>query len=379
MDNMIPIVLALSSVNQQGKESSVTTSSGAGLAKARELARFVSEVEERLRLAMQLGRMYAFEWIPGSDTVFRAGDPELIASLWRTSEDTGNHFLSQVHPDDRDRFHRVARELTEERPNYEISYRFIHDNGSVIWLHERGQGFYNSRGNLRRVVGLTAEVTKSKEAEESLRQMSGRLLSAQEDERQRIARELHDDIGQDLAVLLARAQKAMTGCTDQALLDQMEQLYANTRQIGRKVSRLSHQLHASELDYIGLAPSLEMLCRDLSQDAPFELTCSCKDVPASLDRNASVALYRVAQEALHNVVKHAAASHVEVELLADNNALVLRIKDDGRGFDPQAIEPVGLGLNSMRERMNLVGGTFTVLSTLGKGTTIEARVRVPWR
>ena len=354
----------------------MTMSSGKGLAKARELARFVSEVEERLYLAMQLGRMYAFEWNHASDTVLRAGDPELIASLWGRSTDTGDRFLSRVHPDDRDRFHHVACELTEERPSYEVSYRFIHENGSVIWLHERGQGFYNSRGQLVRVVGLTAEITKSKEAEESLRLMGGRLLSAQEEERQRIARELHDDIGQDLAVLIVRTQKVIESCSDEALRDSIEQLHANARLISEKVRRLSHELHASELDYIGLATSLEMLCRDVSQNAPFDLTCSCKEIPAPLDRNVSVALYRVAQESLHNIVKHAAAARVEVELLCADTTLILRVKDDGHGFDPDSVRPTGLGLISMRERMNLIGGVFTVFSAPEKGTTVEARVRV---
>jgi len=351
-------------------------SSAKGLSKAHELIRFVSEVEERLRLAMQLGRMYAFDWNPVTDSVQRAGDPELIANLWGRSDDTGRHFLSRVHPDDREQFHRIACELTEDRPTYEISYRFIHDNGSVIWLHERGQGFYDSRGKLLRVVGLTAEITRNKEAEESLRQMSGRLLSAQEDERQRIARELHDNIGQDLAVLAVRTQKAMASCDNAALQEEIRQLHLDARDISLKVSQLSHQLHASELDLVGLATALQMLCRNFSKGSDFDLTCNCKDVPPQLDRNLSVTLYRITQEALHNIVKHAAASRVEVELFASDNGFALRIKDNGTGFQPDAVNATGLGLISMRERMNLVGGTLTITSQPGQGTTIEARVRL---
>lgn len=349
-------------------------SSAKGLAKSRELARLVSDVEERLHLAMQLGRMYAFEWNPATDNVLRTGDPELIASLWGRSDDTGDRFLSRLHPEDRDQFHRVACELTRERPSYDVTYRFIHDNGSVIWLHERGQAFYDSDGRLLRVIGLTAEITKNKEAEESLRLMSGHLLSAQEEERERIARELHDDIGQDLAILIVRAQKVIEACGDEAQRENLKQLQANGRAISEKVRRLSHQLHASELDYIGLATSLEMLSRDISQAATFELTCSSKDVPRNLDRSLSTALYRVAQEALHNIVKHSAAAHVEVELLCADEVVILRVKDDGRGFDPEATKATGLGLISMRERMHVMGGAFKLESAPGKGTIVEAKV-----
>jgi signal transduction histidine kinase len=346
------------------------------LAKSADVIRSASEAEERLHVAMQLGRMYAFEWNPESDSVLRAGDPELIGQLWGTSQDTGEHFLSRVHPEDRERFHQIACELTCERPNYQISYRFIHDNGSVIWLLERGQGFYDSRGTLTRVVGLTADITKTKDAEESLRQMSGRLLTTQEEERQRIARELHDDIGQDIAVLIVRGQKAMSMCDDQEVLEQMQQLHASAQQISRKISRLSHQLHASEIDYIGLPTALEMLCRDLSQTAPFALTCNCKDVPTPGDRNVSIALYRVAQEALHNIVKHANASHVSVEVSGGEDDILLRVKDDGCGFQPEAVKPSGLGLISMRERMNLIGGTLSISSTHARGTIILAQAKL---
>ena len=346
------------------------------LAKSEELLRSASETEERLHVAMQIGRMYAFEWNPESDTVQRSGDPELIASLWGTSQDTGDHFLSRVHPDDYDRFHQVACNLTCARPSYQISYRFIHDNGSVVWLHERGQAFYDAGGKLSRVVGLTADITKNMEAEESLRLMGQRLLSAQEEERQRLARELHDDIGQDMAVFIVRVQKAMSQCVDEELLQQMRLLHTSAQQTSRKISQLSHQLHAPEIDYIGLSTALEMLCRDLSQTAPFELTCSCKSAPAPADRNISIALYRVAQEALHNIVKHAAAPHVHVELSGDDRTVVLRVSDDGRGFQPEAARPSGLGLISMRERMKLVGGTLTVSSMPGHGSTIEAQVKL---
>jgi len=318
--------------------------------------------------------MYAFEWNPASDTVVRTGDGELLGELWGASVATGNSFLSRVHPEDRERFSTIACGVTAQRPSYEISYRYIHDNGSIIWLHERGSAFFNSEDKLLRVIGITADITKSKEAEETLRHLSGRLLSAQEEERSRIARELHDDIGQDLALLLVQTEYAIQTCEDQDLLARLKEILSSLRQAGTKVRQLSHQLHASELDYIGLGPAVEMLCRDFSQHVSFRLTCVCKNISGLLNRHIALALYRVVQESLNNAAKHAQAKNVSVELHGEGDGITLAIADDGRGFDTSAVTSFGLGILSMQERMNLVWGTLSVRTAPGRGTTIEARV-----
>ena len=335
----------------------------------------VPHTEHALQLAMQIGRMYAFEWNPSTDRVVRTGDAGLIDELWGSNLDTGDHFLSRLHPEDREPFSRIACGVTPQRPTYELSYRYINDNGSVVWLHERGSAFFDADNKLLRVIGITADITKTKEAEEALRQLGGRLLSAQEMERRSIALELHDDIGQDLAVLMVQAEYAMQVCKDEHLHERLSGIVTNLRQASTKVRQLSHQLHASELDYIGLGPALEVLCREFSQHAPFQPLCSHTNVPARLDRTVALSLYRIAQEALHNALKHASAKKVVVELSGGGNELVLTIADDGRGFDSNTVNPQGLGLISMQERMRLVAGTLSVRSDPGRGTTVEARVR----
>ena len=335
----------------------------------------VPHTEHALQLAMQIGRMYAFEWNPASDTVVRTGDAGLIEELWGSNRDTGDHFLTRVHPEDREPFSRIACGVTAQRPTYELSYRYIHDNGSVVWLHERGSAMFDANNMLVRVVGITADITKSKEAEETLRQLSGRLLSAQEEERRSIALELHDDIGQDLAVMMVETEYAMQLCKDSKLGDRLGGILASLQQVSTKVRQLSHQLHASELDYIGLAPAIEMLCRDFSQHAVFHLSCKCDELPSSLDRKVALSLYRIAQEALHNALKHASAKTVAVELSGGDDEVVLTITDDGRGFDSAALNRHGLGLISMQERMRLVNGSLSIRSDPGRGTTVEARVR----
>jgi signal transduction histidine kinase len=323
---------------------------------------------------MQIGRMYAFEWNPATDTVVRTGDAELLGELWGASVDTGEHFLSRVHPDDRESFGSIACGVTPQRPSYDLSYRYIHDNGSIVWLHERGSAFFDREGKLLRVIGITADITKSKEDEETLRQLGGRLISAQEEERRNIALELHDDIGQDLAVMMVHTEYAMQLCKDQQLLERLSGILTNLRRAGTKVRQLSHQLHASELEYVGLAPAVEILCREFSQLATFKLTCTCTGVPALLERTVALSLYRIVQEALHNAAKHASAKNVFVALCGKDDEIALTITDDGLGFDSTSQNRHGLGLISMRERMHLVSGKLSVRSDPGRGTTVEARV-----
>jgi len=102
--------------------------------------------------------MYAFEWNPETNLVVRTGDAELLGELWGATVVTGDNFLSRVHPEDRERFSTIACGVTAQRPSYDLSYRYIHDNGSIIWLHERGSAFFTSENKLLRVIGITADI-----------------------------------------------------------------------------------------------------------------------------------------------------------------------------------------------------------------------------
>jgi signal transduction histidine kinase len=154
----------------------------------------------------------------------------------------------------------------------------------------------------------------------------------------------------------------------------MQKLGTNLTAIGVHVSRLSHQLHSSELEYLGLAVAISKLCREFSEQYAIKVACDCTGIPAKLDNEIALAFFRIVQESLHNIARHSGASDVHVEVTAASGDLTLTVRDNGTGFDVQESKAApGLGLVSMRERMHLIGGEFSIESAPGAGTRIWAR------
>jgi signal transduction histidine kinase len=216
-----------------------------------------------------------------------------------------------------------------------------------------------------------------RESQHELRVLTGRLLQAQETERRRIARELHDDLNQSLALLSVELDVLGHKPSEPAaqLRERMQELSARVKQLSSAVHDLSHQLHPAKLEQLGLLATVRGLCKELTQSHGLPIEFSHHDVPAALPEDASLCLYRVVQEALRNVIKHSGARHAEVELSGRLDAIGVRIVDDGAGFDPGSVPGKGrLGLVSMRERLRLVRGTITIGARPSGGTRIEASV-----
>jgi signal transduction histidine kinase len=201
-------------------------------------------------------------------------------------------------------------------------------------------------------------------------------MSAQEAERTRVARELHDGIGQEIALLGIQMQRAAASIAPEPepAYARMQKLCTNLTAIGLHVSRLSHQLHSSELEYLGLSVAITKLCREFSEQYSIRVVCTCTNIPAKLENDIALTLLRVVQESLHNIAKHSGANNVEVEVAGVSGELTLIVRDNGAGFDLQESKAAaGLGLISMRERIHLIGGEFAIDSTPGAGTRIWAR------
>jgi two-component system CheB/CheR fusion protein len=209
---------------------------------------------------------------------------------------------------------------------------------------------------------------------EELRALAGSLIDAQEEERRRIARDLHDDLSQRLAVLrfgLGRLRGSLSE-TSGGELDRLDQ---QVESLARDVRRLSHQLHPAILDDLGLAAALRRLTEEVSESRSKPITFIERDVPEDLPTAVSAALYRVTQEALRNVGKHAAADPIVVSVIGDGDQLQLGIVDSGPGFDVTAVRGRGgLGIISMQERLRLIGGVLHIDSIPGQGTTVLAHV-----
>jgi PAS domain S-box-containing protein len=216
-----------------------------------------------------------------------------------------------------------------------------------------------------------------RDSREELRQLAAQILGAQEMERRRIARELHDDFGQDLALIsveldLYRQRPPVSRAEAEI---RMEALATRVKQLSSSIHELSHQLHPMKLEQLGLVAAIRGLCKELSQSHSVRIAFSHEEVPAMLLPSVALCLYRVGQEALRNVVKHSGASSATVTLVGCLDSISLEVCDMGNGFDSALVAGQGgLGLVSMRERLRLVEGELTIDSRPAAGTRLEARV-----
>jgi signal transduction histidine kinase len=233
---------------------------------------------------------------------------------------------------------------------------------------------------LTRLEGAaSAQYDASVKAGVELERLSRRLLTLQEDERRRIATELHDDFGQRMAgLLLELAATSERSDPASGVRDAIQNMGERLAGIAKDIQQLSRSLHSAVLEKIGIEAAIRADCNSLRRRIGWDIEFRSMDVPPRLPEPITLATYRVFQEALQNASKHAETTRLTVSVTVDVGDLVLRVKDYGRGFDSELANGTGsLGLISMRERMRMVGGTFVIHSEIGKGTQVEARVPIP--
>jgi PAS domain S-box-containing protein len=466
------------------------------------------ESEQRFRLAVQAGRMYAFDWDTVTDSIVRSGEcTDMFNWMPDPKRDTGREFYARVHPDDREVYIAAEAALTPENPAYQVSFRVLPPDGGVIWLEDTGRASFDPQGRMLRVVGMVADVTERKRGEELLRQreaelteaqrlsglgswqwdartdravwseelcrlvghdpslpappfkehsrlftaeswdrlqhsvrealetgtsyqldmeivrpdftrkwgiargepvrdasgqitglrgtvqditehkhaevalaqVSRKLIAAQEQERRRIARELHDDIGQRLAMLTIEIEELQHGSFDlpAQVSSRIGELKTQASDIATDIQSLSHELHSAKLEYLGITTAMRGFCNEFGEQQKLVIDFQSHDLPSHLPPETSLCLFRVLQEALNNSAKHSGVLQVEVRLWGTSDEIRLTVSDRGVGFDSEKEkerESRGLGLISMEERLKLVNGTLSVESQAQHGTTIHARV-----
>ena len=235
-------------------------------------------------------------------------------------------------------------------------------------------GLLLQRARRQRVErALRASQVRLRLSYDHIRSLSRRLLGEQEAERARIARELHDDINQQLTLLALELDRIRARELPLDSARRLSHALQTTHDVATSVRELSHRLHPSKLQLIGLVAGLDTLRRDLSPPH-LPIAFSHRDVPEHVDQEIALCVFRVAQEALGNAVKHSQASHVRVELRGGPAGLGLRINDDGKGFDIERVPNGGLGLTSMRERVEAVGGVLEIRTAAGSGTHLKITV-----
>jgi len=235
----------------------------------------------------------------------------------------------------------------------------------------------DAEGNLLHSTTVHVDITERKRAEEALSTVNQRLIEAQEEERTRLARELHDDINQRVALLALKLQTLQESVPASVaeIRGAIAEASKETEDLGTDIQALSHRLHSSKLEYLGLASAAGGFCKELSDRLGMEIEFHSESIPKDLPRDISLCLFRVLQEALQNAIKHSGSRHFQVSLSGGSSGVELTVRDSGIGFDPEdATRGSGLGLTSIRERLKLVNGKLFIDSQSQLGTTILARV-----
>jgi PAS domain S-box-containing protein len=339
-------------------------------------AHVVRESEERFRLVANTAPVMI--WMAGTDRLCTYVNQPWLEFTGRTLEaELGNGWVEAVHQEDLERCLKTSSEAFGQRQSFEMEYRVRRHDGDYRWILDIGVPRFNPDGDFAGYIGSCVDITERKLAEEALASVGHRLIVAHEEERTWIARELHDDIVQRIALVTVELERWDQQAPDTAtgVHDHIRQARQRLFDLGKDIQALSHRLHSSKLEYLGLVKAAQSFCRELSEQRHVRIEFKHSDVPAMLPKDISLCLFRVLQEALQNAVKHSGAQDFSVEVHGTQRGIHLTVSDSGIGFNlHDAVNHQGLGLISMRERLRLVKGELSIQSKPGRGTTVLARV-----
>jgi PAS domain S-box-containing protein len=349
------------------------------------------ESEERLTLAFEGAQEGVYDWnLETGAVVYSTHWKRMLGYDDHEIEPHVSAFERLIHPDDLERATRVNTSVARGDKPYELEFRLRHKDGHYVHVLSRGYPVRREPGGpVVRIVGTHFDLTERKQAEEvrerqrserARTELLGRMVFAQEDERRRIAREMHDQFGEQLTALGLRIRALKESCAGASELEaRVEALEQVAQQLDRDVDHLVWELRPTALDDLGLRAALANYIQDWSMRVG--ISAELHTTGLSTDRLASeieTTLYRIAQEALNNIAKHAHASHVEIILDRRGDQVSLIVEDDGVGFDLVGMDADrrGFGLLGMQERAALVGASLEIESAPGEGTTIFVRIPV---
>jgi PAS domain S-box-containing protein len=336
------------------------------------------ESEARFRLVSNTAPVMI--WMSGPDKLCNYFNQPWLAFTGRSLEDElGNGWARGVHAGDLKGYLETYTVAFDQRESFQVEYRLRRHDGEYRWVFDQGVPRFNADGSFIGYIGSCIDVTERKLAEEALSTVSRKLIEAHEEERTWLARELHDDFNQRIALLaasLTHLRRALPALTVEASR-QIEELHNQAASLGTDVQALSHRLHSSKLDYLGLRAAAAGFCREFSAQHGAEIDFRSDEIPKNLPKETALSLFRVLQESLQNAMKHSGSKHFQVTFATSRDDIRLTVADSGHGFDPDdAVKGRGVGLINMKERMKLVHGELSIESQHGIGTTIRANVPV---
>jgi PAS domain S-box-containing protein len=346
----------------------------AALAEEHEQAALVvRESEERFRLVANTAPVMI--WMAATDSLCTYVNQTWLKFTGRPlEEELGNAWKKGIHQEDVEGCLKTYSQAFEQRQSFAMEYRIRRNDGAYRWIHDTGVPRFNPDGSFAGYIGSCMDITDRKLAEEALANVGRRLIEAHEEERTRIARELHDDIEQRVALLCVELESLDPEAPGSAV-ELLQLARKQVSDLGEDIQALSHRLHSSKLEYLGLLSAAKSFCGELSAQRNVRIEFKHSDIPAELPKEISLCLFRVLQEALQNAVKHSGTQDFSVEMSGTQDGICLIVSDSGIGFDLRhTVNGRGLGLISMRERLRLVNGELSIQSEPGRGTAVLARV-----
>jgi signal transduction histidine kinase len=263
----------------------------------------------------------------------------------------------------------------DRRESFNRQYRLRRSDGEYRWVIDIGVPRFNPDGSFTGYIGSCIDITERKIAEEALSALSGRLIDAQEDERKRIAREIHDDYNQRLALLALEMEvlEEDIGDSPAGARHRLHKIWNGLSELGADLHSLSHRLHSSTLESLGLVAGAKAFCEEFAAQQQIKVGFAHEQIPRNVPGDVALCLFRVVQEGLRNIKRHSGADRAEVRLEYSGGKIHLSVVDRGQGFEVNnRPSRAGIGIRSMEERLRSLGGQLEITSTPMSGTRIDA-------
>jgi len=342
------------------------------------------ESEQRFRVITDASPILV--WMSGTDKLCYYFNKGWLDFVGRTLEqEAGNGWTENLHPEDFERCLQIYVSNFDARRMFEMEYRMRHHSGQYRWILDRGVPRYSPDGIFEGYIGGCLDIQDQKEAAEKLRiadDMS-RLIRAQDEERRRIARELHDSAGQTLAVLSMNLAQLVHRAEDVApqLAKEGKQIEAVVQQLQREIRTASYLLHPPLLDEVGLAAALDTYVEGLNERSDVAITLDAADNLGRLPSDMELAVFRIVQECLTNVHRHSGSKTALIRLARKGQSIVIEVQDNGKGMSPERLLEIqsqgsGVGIRGIRERMRQFHGEMKIESN-DPGTAVRVSIPIP--
>jgi PAS domain S-box-containing protein len=335
------------------------------------------ESEERFRMLADSAPVMV--WVAGPDGLCSFFNQQWLEFTGRSMEqEMGNGWAEGVHPADLQPCLDFYVSSFNARRSFTMEYRLKRADGQYRWLVDTGVPRFGPDGDFAGYIGSCVDISERKQNEQALQHLTARLFMLQDEERQRVAAELHDGLGQSLAIIKNRAQMGLRNPSNpDRIMEQLEEISATATASILEVREIAHNLRPYELDRLGLGAAIESMVERVSNSTSISLSADLERMDDLLSPEAETSVYRIVQEALNNVIKHSKATAARIEVRTSGRQMTISVTDNGKGIPVSAgngNSDGGFGLAGIAERVRGLGGFFEIISQPEGGTTLTVHL-----